>query len=178
MNIEAEHKEILSALMADKRPRIELSVTDIDNLNEQWTANLTSSNSSNSLLLKLLCIIDYSSNLLPNFTVNIIKTLETSASPDVLIHTLSIANKHIITYNQRKGNRVPIEFLNTLEKLLKNSDHEVVEWTLRTLEQIGMQSLILKSQILAIKPKILLFNKHKKNIHEIISLLQQRWGSL
>ena len=66
---------------------------------------------------------------------------------------LAINKSGFNTINTRDGDRLPANFLAALEQLLDHSQLEIVEWTLRTLEQCGPQSFGLKAKILEKKPK-------------------------
>ena len=67
--------------------------------------------------------------------------------------------------------------MKAIPPLLKHQDPEVVEWTLRTIESLGHQSIMLKEDVLKARPGITaLFNKHKKNSQDLVDFLIKRWS--
>ena len=88
---------------------------------------------------------------------------------------LGVARKHIIEARHKDGYRMEMDFLEVLKETLDHEDYEVKEWSLRLIEGLGSQSLFFKEQVLSIKPKLTLFNEHKKMVKEIIELLEKRW---
>ena len=100
--------------------------------------------------------------------------------PELIIYLLSVSRKHLIEKKFLEGNPIPKNFIKSLENLLEhyeNINPEVIEWTLRTIEQLGNQSLKLRETVLKIKPSWgSLFNQHKKSSKQIIELLEKRWA--
>lgn len=96
-------------------------------------------------------------------------------SPDLIIKALSAARKHILEARFIQGDRLKGDFLILLEPLLYHSSPEVVEWTLRLVEEMGTQAIFFKKHFAKIMPGLLTFNKHKKNIKELIFMIDSRY---
>lgn len=174
MNIEEKFNQIISDLQANKRPQIKLSDADLDSLATAWDKILE--NQEWNALFQILCILDNTITLSPKFFTQINKTLTQCPDEQTVVLTLGAARKHIIDECHKRGERVNMEFLNTLKSLLAHENAEVLEWTLRLIEALGSQSIILKEDVLASKPGFMaIFNEHKKAAKQIIELLEKKW---
>ncbi|MCK6596687.1 MAG: hypothetical protein L6Q33_15940, partial [Bacteriovoracaceae bacterium] len=79
--------------------------------------------------------------------------------------------------NLKNGVMIPQELMNQLKELLKSSNPEVLEWSLRTIDSLGPLGLRLQEEIKKNRPGIgAFFNKHKKNSLEIIDHLERQWN--
>lgn len=174
MNIEAVFNDIIADLQANKRPQIKLQQEDLEHLAKSWQEINQSEQWAD--LFKILCILDNTISLSPIFTTSILETLEKCRDSEILVLVLGAARKHIIDESHKRGERVQMNFLNGLKNLLQHKDPEVLEWTLRLIESLGGQAIILKSDVLAAKPGFMaVFNEHKKAAKQIIELLERKW---
>ncbi|WP_372655026.1 hypothetical protein [Halobacteriovorax sp.] len=175
MDLNTEFNRVIKKLQNDERPLTKYSEEEFQKLNSIWTELLEKKNFND--LPKVYCLLDNTQNYSNIFTENIYQTFEQISDPELIVFNLSAASKHIIAYHHKKGERVPFELIEVLKGLLKNKDAEVLEWTLRTIEQLGSQAIFLKDDIIQSKPGILsLFDKHKKASKQIIEMLEKRWS--
>jgi hypothetical protein len=175
MNLDQEFNAVIEKLRNDERPLLKYSEEQFSELNLHWS-NLLEKKNYNELY-KVFCILDNTQNYNDIFTENIYETFNRCKDSQTIIYNLSAASKHIIAYNQKKGNRAPHDFVIKLKELLSHKDPEVLEWTLRTIEQLGSQAIFLKDDIMNSRPGILaIFDKHKKASKQIIEMLEKRWS--
>ena len=175
MNLEKEFNSTIEKLKNNERPLLKYTSIQFEELNNTWTNLL--SNENYSELFKVFCLLDNTQNYSDIFSENIFKTFDLTSDPQVIIYNLSAASKHIIAYNHQLGNRAPHDLVMKLKELLSHRDPEVLEWTLRTIEQLGSQALFLKDDIIKSRPGILaIFDKHKKASKQIIEMLEKRWA--
>lgn len=169
MDIEQEYISIVNDLTLGKRALRKWNDDQIYFLLKSWDDNSHDLN-------QILCLIDHSQKPSLAFSSKIISSLKEEIDHDKIILLLSLAQKHILGHSFQMGERVPFDFLETLKILLKNDHPEVLEWTLRTIEQIGSQSIFLKEDVLNSRPRWKkFFNQHHKASSQIIELLEKRW---
>ncbi|CBW27011.1 hypothetical protein BMS_2208 [Halobacteriovorax marinus SJ] len=174
MDINKEFEQVIEKLKKNERPLLKYSEDEFHAINEEWSKLLETKNYKD--LHKIFCILDNTQNYSNIFSENIFKTFSIK-DDEILIYNLSAASKHIIAYHQKKGERTPFELLNIFKELLHHQSPEVLEWTLRTVEQLGSQAIFLKDDIIKAKPGIMsLFDKHKKASKQIIEMLEKRWS--
>jgi hypothetical protein len=169
-------KETLGKLERGERPLYTLTSEEIafsiGHLNE-----LNSKQAPEESFMPILCVLDHSKRGSLDFVEPICKVLSERNESQLLIYTLNAALKVIIEECERQGERIPFAFMKALPPLLKHQDPEVVEWTLRTIESLGHQSIMLKEDVLKARPGITaLFNKHKKNSQDLVDFLIKRWS--
>ncbi len=175
MELNTEFNRVIKKLQNDERPLTKYSPEEFEQLNTIWRNLLKEEKYED--LPKVYCLLDNTQNYSDVFTENIYQTFSQLTNPELIVYNLSAASKHIIAFHHKKGERVPFELIETLKELLKNKDAEVLEWTLRTIEQLGSQAIFLKDDIIKSKPGILsLFDKHKKASKQIIEMLEKRWS--
>lgn len=173
---EALFKTVIEQLKADHRPMLTLDEEQLVSLSNDWRHALLSADTQ--ALTQVLCILDHTLSLSELFNDLILDSFRSIQAPETLIYVLSVSQKHVIDRCGRKGERVPHQFVMALKDLLNHDDPELLEWTLRTIDQLGQQSLLLKEDVLGRKPGILaIFNKHKNNSRMIIEMLEKRWSS-
>jgi len=96
---------------------------------------------------------------------------------NLIVMALGASHQHVIHYHHRKGQRVNFKFMQILEKLLDINSPEVIEWTLRTVEPLGSQSLFFKTKIENLNPGIFSrFQKKWKTSYQLINYLEQKWN--
>jgi len=183
MDYETLYNETIEKLKQNQRPKIKLSKEEINQLAAIWSDLLEKWNSQRKdnvtlQIHKILCILDNTQTLSGVFSPLIIKTLKMPFDQETLIYTLGASQKHIISKKGLDGEPVPGEFIQALKIVLDTKDPELLEWSLRTIEQLGNQSVKLKKEILEKKPSIFgLLNIHKKTTRHIIKLLEKRWST-
>ena len=148
MNVEECYQEILKKLKSGMRPLVEPSPVEIDFLaGEGMTRIIAKQN-----LLPILAIINHTRREHSQFENLIIKILQEARNSEVLVFALTAFQKHIIVRHQKRGERIKFKNLKILKTLLQHHHPQVVEWTLRTIEQLGMQATIFKNDLHKIRP--------------------------
>lgn len=173
--IDETYQETLGKLKNGIRPLILLNQEQIEICLQTWT-KLLEEEAPEESFFPLLCVLDHAKSGSIKFTNPIKKTFESRIEETLLLHTLSASHKVIIEECQRKGERIPGDFILSLKGPLDHSSAEVVEWTLRTIEALGHQSILLKEEVMKRRPGFSsLFNKHKKASQQLIDYLIDRW---
>ena len=174
MNIEKKYQEVIELLKKGKRPLLPLSDKEREHLNNFWTQ--VNEEKQFTRLLELLCILDNTKELDLRFKKNIYNSLKNCDDPEILVLILGVSRRQIIDATKRRSERLDFEFLEILKTLLSSKSLEVLEWSLRIIESIGTQSIILKDEIIKNKPSFIKsFNSHGKNAKQIIELLENRF---
>lgn len=175
MDIELNYQEILKGLEQGHRALKRFSAIELEQLEEVFQQTLIDKNEER--LEKILCLVEHSAGLHQKFGPLILQTLILDIPDHLIVFALNCARKHIITAKSQKGQRLNYDFLEALKKLLHSSSPEVVEWTLRTIEECGNQGVYFLREFDKIKPAPWKwFNPHQRAIREIIALLERRWG--
>ena len=173
-----------------RRPMVKLSSEDFMEMRDLWGESLQKLQDPSykeeqrekvlALLEKIFCLLDHSQKPSVLFDSLYEESFKIIKKPELIIYLLSVSRKHLIEKKFLEGNPIPKNFIKSLENLLEhyeNINPEVIEWTLRTIEQLGNQSLKLREAVLKIKPSWgSLFNQHKKASKQIIELLEKRWA--
>ena len=169
------YAETLEKLKKGERPQYRLDQNTLEYCCQHWH-DLNEQQSHEGDFLPLLCILDHCKKGDLSFVDPIVWTLTNRQEKDLIVYTLSAAHKIVLEECERLGERVPFNFIKALKKPLTSKEPEVVERTLRTIEALGHQSIILKEDVLKVKPGMLaLFNEHRKNSKELIEYLSRRW---
>tara|TARA_Y100001958_G_C21231237_1_gene556992 strand:- start:2077 stop:2670 length:594 start_codon:yes stop_codon:yes gene_type:complete len=173
-----------------KRPMIQLNSDDFLEIRDLWKEGLQKLKDPSFkeeqkeqtlvFLEKIFCLLDHTQKPSVLFDSLYEESFKIIKKPELVIYLLSVSRKHLIEKKFLEGNPIPKSFIKSLENLLEdyeNINPEVIEWTLRTIEQLGNQSLKLREAVLKIKPSWgSLFNQHKKASKQIIELLEKRWA--
>lgn len=172
MNIEEVYQNIMGDIKAGGRGLRRYNAIELKYLEERLN------NATDSIeLSKLLCMIEHSASFYPRFEQPLLKILKHETNPGLLVFALNAARKHILASHQSQGRRLNFDFLEILKNLLYAKDPEVVEWTLRTIEEMGSQGIYFKKEFSNIKPPPWKwFNEHQRSIREIIAMLEHRWS--
>jgi hypothetical protein len=180
--VEELFKHVLNELKRGHRPRLKLTkdqMTAYTNLWQSLDDQLSVDNNEQSYkekLTPLLGILDHAINSSDDLASLFISSLKRIKDPELLVYLLSGTLKHAIEEKQKRGDRADQQTLSALETTLNHSSPEVLEWSLRCIEQLGSQSLYFKKNIMARKPSFLKqFNKHNKAARQIIEFLERRW---
>ena len=132
-------------------------------------------------LKQVLCLVQYSkemSTLSVDLFVQTLHLLQGQKDSDPLILlTLGASWRPVIVKSQKTGERISLSFMESLKKLLFHKNPEVLEWTLRTIDQLGGESIWFKDAIIKIRPGWgRFFNKNKRASFQIIDMLSRRWS--
>jgi hypothetical protein len=174
MNIEDTYQKIISNLDGAARGLIRFKPEEIEYLTTYLQRDDLLQNIEE--LEKVLCLLDHSASDHQPWEGALLKLLNQDLTPRLMVFTLNCARKHIIQARFKKGQRLHFDFLQTLKKLLFSSSPEVVEWTLRTIEECGNQGVFFLQDFDKIKPPPWKwFNPHNRAVREIITLLERRW---
>ena len=182
---EAIYSQAIEDLKNFKRPQIKLGREEFIELYQIWQEkiqeldNPSQSEEALKALEKILCILDHTQKASSIFDELIEESFQKVNKPELIIYLLSVSQKHLIQKKFLEGNPIPKSFFKSLRHLLETGQDnpEVLEWTLRTIEQLGNQSIKLREDILKIKPTWgALFNSNKKASKQIIEMLEKRWA--
>lgn len=175
MNIEETYQKIITNLKNGSRSLIRYSQTEMEELTQMFESAILENN--DELLEKILCLIDHSAVDYSPWESTILKSLAQNRPPRLTVFALNCARKHIIQARFKRGTRLDFDFLQVLQKLLFSKSPEVVEWTLRTIEECGNQGVFFLKDFDKIKPPPWKwFNQHQRSAREIITMLERRWS--
>jgi hypothetical protein len=175
MNIDELYQKTISALEKGERALNRFSKDELGELVE--LLNLEINNPDSTRLEKILCLVDHTATDDGRFEPAILATLKKDLPTRILVFALNCARKHIIQAHFKRGHRLQGEFLLILKALLHSKQPEVVEWTLRTIEECGNQGVFFLQDLDKIKPAPWKwFNPHQRAVREIITLLERRWS--
>lgn len=175
MNIEEIYQKIIQNVSQGERGLVRFSSQELGELEKFYLTALELRDFAQ--LEKILCLVEHSSNLNQKFAPLILETLKPEHSDHLIVFALNCARKHIIQAQFQKGLRLHFDFLEALKKLLHHSSPEVVEWTLRTIEECGNQGIYFLKEFDKIKPAPWKwFNPHQRAVREIIAMLERRWS--
>lgn len=175
MYIEEQYQKIILEIEKGSRALTRFSPEDREQLASELTTELEVPNSEK--LEKLLCLIDHSASDDSRFEAPLLIALGKELSTRELIFTLNCCRKHILQARFKRGQRLDYHFLEALQRLLFSTSPEVVEWTLRTIEECGNQGVFFLKYFDKIKPAPWKwFNPHQRSVREIITMLERRWS--
>ena len=175
MNIDAVYASILEELKLGHRAFKKFSPQEVEELLVQFRASLDPLNPQ--ALEKILCLLDHSQQPNQKFEADLLTTLNLDLPDHLLVFAVNASRRHIIQARFQKGHRLTFEYLEALKKLLYSSSPEVVEWTLRTIEECSNQGVYFLREFDKIKPPPWKwFNPHQRAVRELITLLERRWS--
>lgn len=175
MNIESYYQKIIQGLEQDSRGLMRFSSDELDELGRLLEEKLLKKDLST--LEKILCLVDHSAVDHSPWEPILIRALNQDLPASHLVFALNCSRKHIIQARFKRGQRLDFPFLQVLEKLLTHTSPEVVEWTLRTIEECGNQGVYFLKSFDKIKPPPWKwFNAHQRAVRELITMLERRWG--
>jgi hypothetical protein len=172
MNLETLYLDTIAKLTRGERVFLHLTKQDCELLASQLTVNEN--------LSKQLCLIAHLKEPSEIFISPLIQLAKNSSlTANQLVLTMECLRKHLINGSHKRGQRLESPHLAIIQSLLLHKNYEVVEWALRLIDELGGQGLYFKEAIQEIKPKgFFITNKHKKNILQIITMLEKRWGGI
>lgn len=175
MNVDEKYQQVLKELSLGHRALVRFSKDELSILENLLDDHLKKS--ENADLEKVLCLIEHSAPLHSPFEKPLLKLLSQERPSTLKIFALNCARKHIISSRFQRSLRLEYDFLEVLKNLLHSSDPEIVEWTLRTIEECGPQGVYFRPEFDKIKPAPWKwFNSHQRAVREIITLLERRWS--
>ena len=175
MDIESHYQKILNHLGQGSRALIRFKPNEVEEISIQFQKELNQNDPTG--IEKVLCLMDHSACDFSAWEPLILRALNSPLPSRLIIFALNCARKHILQARFKRGHRLDFEFLETLRKLLFSTDPEVVEWTLRTIEECGNQGVFFLKEFDKIKPPPWKwFNAHHRAVREIITMLERRWS--
>jgi hypothetical protein len=173
MDIDRHYNQILSNINHGQRGLVRFEREELNFLLTTLEANLE----NHELLEKILCLMNHSATAFLGFENALIRCLNSDLPSHLIVFTLNCSRKHIVQARGQKGHRLTYDFLEALKKKLYSRSPEVVEWTLRTIEECGSQGVYFLAEFDKIKPPPWKwFNEHQRAVREIIAMLERRWG--
>lgn len=175
MNLEATYQKIIADLEQGSRALVRFNREEVTTLSGYFLEGLKEKD--HSRLEKILCLMDHAASDHPEWEPYLLGALGEDLPPNLQVFILNCARKHILQARQKRGNRLTYEFLEALKKLLYSPSPEVVEWTLRTIEECGSQGVYFLREFDKIKPAPWKwFNAHQRAVRELIAMLERRWS--
>ena len=172
--VDKKFEEIIAELQKGNRPLFKFNEEDFLAFKRTFQQFLNDKNLEG--IKQCLCLLDFSQNFHDDWKKIIIQTIELK-NDEITVLALGTSHRHIIDYSHRQGNRIGFDFLKILEDLLESHHPEVFEWTLRTIETLGGQSVFFKQKVLKSGPGFLKSMQKKwKNSVELIKFLEQKWN--
>lgn len=175
MNIDEIYRKVIEDLSKGHRALVRYSQCDLEFLKDR----LDDSRINQEMLEKVLCLVNHSALSHSPFEKSLIQLLNTDLPDHLTVFVLNCTRRHIVEARGKRGDRLPFDFLEALKKLLHSRSPEVVEWTLRTIEECGNQGVYFLREFDKIKPPPWKwFNEHQRAVREIIRMLEERWRQL
>ena len=179
MDIDGLYDKTLSGLRSKKRIRHSFSEKEFHHLKTEWSLAL--SRQDFQCIQKILCLIEHSKDICSFFDLLFVQTLDSlqksNSNKQLIVLALGASWKPIIDRSHKTGDWIDNQFIEILRNLLSHPSPEVLEWVLRTIDQIGGQAMCLKHDIIKVKPGPgRFFSKEKRVCHQIIGMLLKRWS--
>lgn len=173
MDINLKYQEIIEQLKQGHRYLKPLDKNDVQILNDALNSEIDSEQ-----IKKIFCILDNTQTNAIELKDSIIKMLENSnINDEIKIYALEASRKHIIDSYFKRGKRLPGEYIMCLQKLLESKNPELQEWTLRTIDECGSQSIIFRETVKKIRPRFFkIYNKHYRAVLQLCEYLERRWS--
>ncbi|PIP89494.1 MAG: hypothetical protein COW01_03280 [Bdellovibrionales bacterium CG12_big_fil_rev_8_21_14_0_65_38_15] len=167
--------ELMNRLEKDERPHLELSDDVLNQIKNLWTNALETQD--NQRINSIMCVLDYTRHTYDLFDDHFYQTLESTLSHTTLVFTLGASWKHMLGRWSRSGDRITMRYIEILRTFLNSKNHELVEWSLRTIDQIGPQGRLLQKEIAQNKMKLKsLINPRAKAITQLVEMFEKRWS--
>jgi hypothetical protein len=178
MDYNQHYLSLIETIKSGARAWTNLDERENEGLQQTYETLLASHQFSE--LDKILCLLDHARTPLAGWEKILVNTLRNEQAPsDTLVYTMSVCGKHVIDYRGRQSERQDMAFLEALATLLSHKNLEVIEWSLRTLEQCGPQTMMVKEQIISKRPGLSrLFSQRKKHIQGIIDVIESYWPKI
>lgn len=172
-------------LSSSARVQVELTDDKIDNIIQEFNEKLNDTKANlddkKDVLKKYFFILAHTHHTSKKTHGSLLKSFDFlrdhKIDPDFIIFLLSAVQKQFIDHQSKSGDKIPMELFGKLKELLKHTNAEVLEWTLRTIEALGPQSLLFEKELANLKPSLLkLFNEHQQNAFKVIEVIKGNWS--
>lgn len=175
MDIQKAYAQIIDQLKNDGRGFVKLTNEEIDFLNNSLTLN-----TSPLELEQIFCILAHDLNFHPQICEKLFEILpnfDHKSDKDLIIFGLSALRRHHFEARSRLGDPVTTNYLKIIEMFLLSKEAELVEWSLRSIEELGGQGRYFIPHLKKIEPTrfSLIFNTHKRHIYDILNILKVRF---
>lgn len=171
-DIPALYQETIESLKKGLRVQHKFTEEQFQQIKDFWESH----SEDKSKTHQALCLLDFSQSTSHLFSKIIEKSFKEENDEETIVFILNVFRKHEIERSQKTGDRINGDLLMSLKELLLRSKGETLEWTLRTIEELGHQSIFFKNEILSRKPSwFSCYNEHNKASRQIIELLERRW---
>jgi hypothetical protein len=175
MELESRYSHIIAELKLGHRALTRLSDDELQEILRTLGDGLTHKDFLH--MEKALCVLEHSASLYPSAENVLVSYLNSDLPDSILIFALNASRRHVIQGLFQRGQRLRFEYLEALKKLLHSRSPEVVEWTLRTIEECGNQGVYFLREFDKIKPAPWKwFNPHQRAVRELIEMLERRWS--
>lgn len=174
MNLEQRYQDVVSRLQKGHRVLDKLESEEIEFLKNALLEN----RSNITQLEKVLCLIENTRTLTIKFEPELLELLSDFSLPkDITIYILNACRKHSISSRIKSGDRLTSEFMYGLKNLFQHEEPEVIEWTLRVVDECGPQGVFFYKDIKELKPTFTwIFNKHRRAIVQLVDMFHKRWA--
>ncbi len=170
LDIPALHAETLAAIKAGGRGLRRFSPAEVAELSRALRGPAEE-------LEGPLCLLVHSSHPEPAWEPPLLELLRRPLPAELIVYALNAARKHVVLARFKEGKRLDMDFLEILRELLGHPSAEVVEWTLRTVEECGAQGVLLRPQVSGARPPLWsLWRARSRTILELVTLLERRWA--
>lgn len=181
-NYQRIYQETIEKLKQGQRPQVKLTPELLAELKTEWQKALSDKSAKftqNETIKKILCILDNSQNTTSELNDLFFATLKEIKDSELLVYCLAASQKHVIADSLKTGKMISIEFFEILKIMLTDTNPEIKEWTLRTIETMGPLGMRLKAEVLKAKPGFMqMFNKHQKASAQLIEYLENEWNRM
>ncbi len=175
MDIESRYQKVIEEIKLGHRALTRMSDDEHNELLQALDDDLERKDFLH--MEKVLCLLEHSASLFTPAEKTLVNLLNSDLPDPLIIFTLNTSRRHIIQGQFQRGQRLKYEFLEALKKRLHSSSPEVVEWTLRTIEECGNQGVYFLREFDKIKPAPWKwFNAHQRAVRELIAMLERRWS--
>ena len=152
------YEQVITALKAGERPRLELTDEQVLGLNA-WCHELIARDGSKTklkqqnIMQKVLCLIFHlqrTSELVHTGLLTLLEEGKRKLHPQIIVFTLNCADFHFIHHSARTGKMLPKEFTDYLRYYLKHRKPQVVYECLKCLENLGTHGVMFRKEIMEI----------------------------
>ncbi|MBY0518195.1 MAG: hypothetical protein K2P81_14900 [Bacteriovoracaceae bacterium] len=172
LELSQKYNQILEAHAKEGRGLTVLSPSDLEALKAQLHSH------EEELNYQALFILAHSSYPLREMEEILLAQFSKTLPEKNSIWLLNASRKHIIQARFKDGERLTHEFLEALRSWLYSPFGGVKEWTLRTIEECGAQTIVFRSDLAKIKPRLWsLWKEQNRTILELIVFIERRWPS-
>ncbi len=170
LDLKRKYAQILEAHSKEGRGLVGLSAAELAALKEQL------SDSQLELNYQALFILAHSTSTFREMEEILLAQFSKSLPEKNSVWLLNASRKHIIQARFKDGDRLTHEYLEALKLYLYSAHGSVKEWTLRTIEECGAQTIVFRRDLAKIKPRMWsLWKEQNRTILELIVFIERRW---